>query len=217
MPIRFVCLANSYKPGGRCVAGVVLDHRNNPIFLKSGLPKWIRPISDAEHGEIYEGLVSHIHLLDIIEIEVVGYVGNGYQSENATFQEDSIRVVGTFDPKQLYDLCEERPLLFGNRGKAVHLDKISLLHHSLAMVRVREFDVIEYATEIDPDKKRIRLSFSFKGIPYDFPITDPVFRRNYQNNPTFINDKSELLLTLSVAIPLDEEWYYKLVAGIIIV
>lgn len=216
MPIRFVCLANSYKEGGRCVAGIMLDANNKPIF-QGGLPKWIRPISDREHGEIHEEVVSHIHLLDIVEIEVVGYVGKGYQSENATFQEDSIRITGTFGSEGLHDLCEERPLLFGNRGKAIHREKINLLHHSLTMVRATQFEVIEKIAGGDPYRKKIRLSFIYKGIQYDFPITDPVFRRNYQNNPNFINDITEMLLTLSVGVPLEEEWYYKLVAGMIIV
>jgi hypothetical protein len=30
MPARFVCLANSFKEGGRCLAGIELDNNNNP-------------------------------------------------------------------------------------------------------------------------------------------------------------------------------------------
>jgi hypothetical protein len=216
MPVRFVCLANSYKEGGRCVAGIALDHRNNPVFLQSGFPKWLRPISDTEHGEIHEDIVSHIHLLDIIEIDILAYTGRGYQSENATFQEDSIRIVGTFDPGKLDAVCEERPLLFGNKGKAIHLDRIHLLHHSLSLVRATHFEVNEYTTEDEPDRKKIRLSFAYKGVQYDFPITDPVFRHNYRDDPNFIDAINEMLLTLSVGVPL-EEWHYKLVAGVIVI
>ena len=43
---RMVCLANSRKLNGRCVAGIELvgDRRIG----------WIRPVSDREHGEVSE-------------------------------------------------------------------------------------------------------------------------------------------------------------------
>ncbi|HUB62127.1 MAG TPA: hypothetical protein VL978_15535 [Puia sp.] len=214
MPVRFVCLANSYKERGRCVAGIMLDRNNNPI-IQGGFPRWIRPISDEDHGEIRVDLVDHIHLLDIVEIEVMDYVGEGYQSENVTFLESSIRIIGTFDPEKLYDLCEERPLLFGNKGKVIHLKYIDRLFHSLTLVRATNFEVIEYTTEDVPDRKKIRLSFIYKGIQYDFPITDPVFKQNYQDDASFIDDIDEALLTLSVGVPLND-WHYKLVAGVIV-
>lgn len=31
MQIQFVCLANSYKEGGRCVAGILLEN-GNPVM-----------------------------------------------------------------------------------------------------------------------------------------------------------------------------------------
>ncbi len=214
MPIRFVCLANSYKEGGRCVAGIMLDHNNNPI-IQDGLPRWIRPISDEGHGEVREDLVDHIRLLDIIEIEVGDYVGEGYQSENVTFRESSIRIIGAFDPQRLYELCEERPLLFGNQGKVINVKYINRLDHSLALVRATDFKVIEYTTEDNPDRKKIRLSFAYRGIQYDFPVTDPVFKRKYHADVNCINDINEMLLTLSVGVSLND-WHYKLVAGVIV-
>jgi hypothetical protein len=214
MPARFVCLANSYKEGGRCVAGIMLDHNNNPI-IQGGLPIWIRPISDEGHGEIRQDLVDHIRILDIVEIEIVDYVRDGYQSENATFRESSIGMVGAFDPGRLYELCDERPLLFGNHGKVINIKYIDRLHHSLALVRATDFKVIEYSTEDDPGRKKIRLSFTYKGVQYDFPITDPVFKQNYQANANLVDDINEMLLTLSVGVPLND-WHYKLVAGVIV-
>ena len=88
MLVRFVCLANSYKEGGRCVAGIMLDRFNNPI-IENDLPTWIRPVSNTGHGEIHKELVSHIHLLDILETEISEFVDAGYQSENAIFLDDS--------------------------------------------------------------------------------------------------------------------------------
>ena len=39
MLTKFVCLANSFKEGGRCMAGIELDSESNPVFEK-GKPKW---------------------------------------------------------------------------------------------------------------------------------------------------------------------------------
>ncbi len=120
-----------------------------------------------------------------------------------------------FDPQRLYELCEERPLLFGNNGKVVNVKYIHRLHHSLALVRAIDSKVIEYSTEDDPGRKKIRLSFIYKGTRYDFPITDPIFKQNYQYNANVVDDIDELLLTLSVGVPLND-WHYKLVAGVIV-
>jgi hypothetical protein len=215
MPIRFVCLANSKKEGGRCVAGILLDKNNKPIIGKLG-PKWIRPIYNNEHGEIPTGLVSHIQILDIVEIEVDTYQTQGYQSENASFDENSIDVVDSYQIAELGGLCEdERPKLFGNTGKAIHPDKIYLLHYSLMLIQVDDFTVHEKPHEYNPDKTQFRLEFLYKRNKYDFAITDPVFLGNYKKNDQYLSGVSTLFLTLSVGVK-HMDWYHKLVAGIIL-
>lgn len=59
MDKHFICLANSYKRGGRCVAGVevTIDREEQWKVVKNedGSPKWIRPIdSNTEYGEVPE-------------------------------------------------------------------------------------------------------------------------------------------------------------------
>ena len=214
MPVQFVCLANSYKEGGRCIAGIVLDRRGNPI-IENSLPKWIRPISDLGHGEIPKEWVSHINILDIVEIETSAYVGEGYQSENATFLEDSILVTGIYDHTKLTGLCENRPHLFGTPGKAINIKYINRLDHSLTLVRATDFEVLENPSDDNPVRKKIRLSFTYNNNEYNFPVTDPVFLHNYQNNANFLDGVEDIYLTLSVGV-IFEEWHHKLVAGIII-
>jgi hypothetical protein len=128
MPTRFVCLANSFKEGGRCLAGIELDAENNPR-IANGHPKWIRPICNTPHGEVHTHLVSHINILDIIEVEITNYPEtNNYQSENAYFRENSLRVIGNYDSDELDRLCDNRNLIFGNRGKAVSEAAFGNLH-----------------------------------------------------------------------------------------
>lgn len=72
MLTRFVCLANSFKEGGRCLAGVALNDSNGPVW-SDGRLKWVRPICNTPHGEVHTWLVYHLRPLDIIEMEVTGY------------------------------------------------------------------------------------------------------------------------------------------------
>ena len=51
MPTKFICLANSFKEGGRCIAGIELDANNIPVIIDNR-PKWIRPVCNTEHGEV---------------------------------------------------------------------------------------------------------------------------------------------------------------------
>ncbi len=79
MKTTFVCLANSFKEGGRCIAGIEINGNN--CILINNKPKWIRPISQStEHGQVPTYLVSHIKLLDIVEIDIIKIVPDDYQS-----------------------------------------------------------------------------------------------------------------------------------------
>ena len=73
---RIVCLANSRKNVGRCVAGKRLNDQS-----------WLRPISDRSGHEISEidrrypdGKMAQ--LLDVIEIPCIEKRAHGHQSEN---------------------------------------------------------------------------------------------------------------------------------------
>ncbi|MHB0886208.1 MAG: dual OB domain-containing protein [Bacillota bacterium] len=73
--IDILCLANSTKLGGRCVAGLRTDG--------SG---WIRPVSDAAHGELtaecYLEDGTEARLLDHLRIHVRAPCPSPHQPEN---------------------------------------------------------------------------------------------------------------------------------------
>lgn len=214
MTIRFVCLANSIKEGGRCLAGIELNNNNEPIIGING-PKWIRPICKTQHGKIYTHWVTHIKLLDIVEIESTGIpVKPSYQSENIFFKDEQLHVVGRFDRNGLDKLIDNRYYIFGNWGKALSTDEIVFLDHSLVLLHINEFHVTEKINPEDPGKKKIRLQFLYNETKYDFPVTDPVFSHLYTNNPAILNVIGSLYLCVSIGINFNG-WYYKLIAGII--
>ena len=215
MPTRFVCLANSYKEGGRCVAGIELENDNTPK-RKNGNAKWIRPVCNTLHGEIPTDLVAALNLLDIIEIDTTDCPDEkNYQSENIYFSENSIKVVGRFDSENLDSLLDSRRLIFDSRGKALSEEFVEGLSYSLMFISTNEFQILSKPSEDRAKKIQIRMLFCYHGTEYDFPVTDPVFLHKYQVNRSFISQYNHAYLCVSVGIPWNN-WHYKLAAGIIL-
>jgi hypothetical protein len=214
MVARFVCLANSFKEGGRCVAGIELDGNNNPKMEK-GHPKWIRPVCNSLHGEIDTNLVAHLKILDITEISITGFPEEkNYQSENIWFSEDSLKILGRYNVENLKQICNSRNLIFGNRGKSVSEEIIDRLSYSLMLIKTSQFEVVEKIYQDNKSKSQCRLVFTYNENLYDFPITDPAFLHRYKNNHDLLKSSKELLFCASLGIAWNG-WYYKLVAGII--
>ncbi len=102
---RIVCLANSRKLSGRCVAGVELT--------AEGPPKWIRPVSARENQEVseYERQYengSDPKLLDIIDVSLLGHQPSGFQQENWLLDPERYWVkVGVFAWHDLHKFSEQ--------------------------------------------------------------------------------------------------------------
>ena len=215
MTARFVCLANSSKEGGRCIAGIELDNDNNPVIF-NGRPKWIRPVCDTVHGEIPIPVAEPFQLLDIIQVDEAFPKPQGYQSENIIFKTESIKKVGVFQADRLNELCDSTQHLFINRIDALTDEEISNLDHSLLLIKPRVFKVVERINPNNHEQTKHRLAFSYNGCMYDFSITDLAFLKKYQKSAEFFERITEIFLLLSVGVkfPVTNK-YYKLVAGII--
>ena len=209
MKIQFVCLANSIKLNGRCIAGIVLLNGSAPV-LHFGNPKWVRPVSELEHGEVNTNLVSQVNLLDIFEMDLTKNVGKGFQSENVLFDNASLKKIGVLQYKDLINFVSTSTdsKIFGNHGKSLHKDVIDSINHSLLMFCVDEFSV-EFI-----DSRHLRLIFTYNGWKFDLPISDPVFIQKYNDNNQILNGRSEIYITISLAVE-HNGWHSKLIAAII--
>jgi len=214
MPIRFICLANSYKTGGRCIAGIELDDNGNPIIV-GGSPKWIRPIANTNHGQVPNEIAEPFQLLDIIQTEIIVNQPDLHQVENVTFTEGNFQKIGEFNKGNLVVLCSNDINIFGNNRSAVHPDKIGDLHYSLILIEINQFTLT-----LNRDEERlhpqVRMTFQYHNRTYNLPITDPKF----YSHEDFINNSQELshFDTIYLCISLGGEyngWYNKLIAGII--
>lgn len=210
MKTRIVCLANSYKEGGRCIAGIELNKNNElPHDLK-----WIRPVCNTLHGEIPTMLVQHIKPLDILKFKIIANASEGFQSENVLFDKKSLKRIGSFDHSKLPDLCfYHSPFLFESKGKAISEEGIGQLEHSLILISTSVFEIIERKYE-EKLNSQIRIKFDYNSNEYDLPVTDPLFLDKYKNNKDLLLGIPLLYLVVSLGI-LHEGWHYKLVASIL--
>lgn len=211
--MKIVCLANSFRVGGRCLGGIELDQNNNPI-IQNGRPKWVRPVCNSEHEEVPTHLVSDISLLDIVEFQAIQATGHGHQSENVLFNTDTINTNGRFPVSSLENLIDNHRynLVFGNRGAAVPEHIVEGFNYSLMLLSLTEFETNERVFE-NRQYPQIKLSFRHNGNLYNFPITDPSFLHRYGLNNNILQGKQKIYVTFSLAAP-HEEWSSKLVAGI---
>lgn len=210
----FLCLANSKKFGERCIAGIELkkDGKKFQPVEKEGKPCWLRPISKSQHGAVGEVLVGGINLMDIIEIDIEELCPNGYQSENATFKQKSIKKVGNIrlseeNLDRLIDM--EQSCLFGNRGRAVPEDVIDSVENSLTLIKVTDFQVNRRNSD-----GQLRIDFEFNHNRYDLPITDVNFIKRYNDNEVLLENAYYLYLAISLGI-FHNGWHSKLIAGVL--
>ena len=214
MPTKFVCLSNSFKEGGRCIAGVELNDDNTPVKTNDHL-KWIRPVSHSVHGEVPTHLVDHINVLDVVELTLDGYpLEKNYQSENVFFRADSINVSGAFNPDNICEFCDNRNNIFGNRNKKISAQEILNLNYSLMLVKADLFEVVTQVFDDNVANPKTRLNFAFRGYNYNFPVTDPVFLYKYRSDTNYLKNCKHLFLCLSITVPWND-WYYKLIATVI--
>jgi hypothetical protein len=217
----FICLANSRKYTQRCVAGIELvkssrkGYRYQIVKQDDDNPIWIRPVSSSEHGEVSSELVDHIKLLDIVEVNVTGAIPQGYQSENVLFDNHRLEVVERID--KLETLVEKllgvnKPDLFGNKERAVHVDDIDQVNYSLVLIKPAYVEIFE--TTSSKGNPQIRSRFVYEGASYDLPITDFEFEEKFRQNPDLLQTCTNIYFTISLGVVFND-WHYKLIAGVI--
>ena len=114
---RILCLANSFKRGGRCIAGIDLETN-----------RWIRPIGQGHEGAIRgERLINGMEpeLLDIIEIPLgAGADDLGCQPENILLRPGPWRKVGVIEKDDVMQYVEETDRLLHNFEGKVPLNAL---------------------------------------------------------------------------------------------
>ena len=145
--MQIVCLANSRKLSGRCVAG-------REWSADGGTGRWIRFVSERENQEVseYERQYedgSDPGILDIIEVPVLSPQPEGYQTENWLLDPDyyweKAGVYSSFDLPDLIDPVE--PLwidgysTFHGCNDTIPLEETAKVAGSLRLIAVEELTI----------------------------------------------------------------------------
>jgi len=218
--IRMICLANSWREGGRCIAG---------IDICSG--KWIRPVPPGG-GPIPEKrtIVGRKPLaplnrkplapLDVVELDLARpTLSTRYQCENCQIQDWKWRVVDRVEAHVLLPYCGKSAIVLHSYAKVVS----PLYLESLAPEGWRSLELVHVTNLFfsrDPRKQnrwQARFSLSRTGPEYLLSVTDPQATERLNNGGRI--DK-ECLVTVSLTEPKKlshelPELCYKLVAAVI--
>lgn len=218
---RLVCLANSRKLNGRCVAGREIG---------DGSPgPWIRPVSSREHQEVseYERQYedgSDPQVLDVLEIRLQRPWPGTYQTENWLLDPAYYWVrSGHMDWHDLQAFVEpDKPLWSDGRSTyhgandTIPVVEADLLDTSLRLINAARVDLVVFAPgeAFGNSKRRVQASFGHAGTDYRFWVTDPVCERKYLALPNGEHQLGECCLTVSLGEPFNGNCN-KLVAAVI--
>lgn len=220
MDKTFICLANSYKHGNRCIAGVEMefDPQRNSYSVKrdaNELPIWFRPIHrEAEAGAIPNSEAQGIDVLDIVIAHNVEHCPDGAQMENYNYS--SLEKVSRL--KNIQDLDgfvdHVHKTLFGNKGVAVHEDNYGNLNYSILLIKCSTVEFYQKDRSESNKEPQPRGKIMYNDTEYDLPVTDPAFRRIIHNDLDQANSYVHYYITLSLGVE-HNEWHSKLIACVI--
>jgi len=211
----FICLANSYKYGGRCIAGIEVTKSQNgwrELRDSNGFPLWIRPISNkTESGEIRNEDALMIDVFDIVRLEDVVSCPNNAQTENVYYKKMYVEAKkgNTTNTNQILERLSDskHQYLFYNHGKAVKPSDFAQGDYSIVLLHVSDVEI--YSTVQYTDYPRYRIKFVYRQHSYDIPITDPNYLHDLRNGTRKEGEKGEMFVVCSLGLK-HEGWHQKL-------
>lgn len=208
-----ICLANSRKLGGHCIAGKKLE--NN---------KWIRPVSQLVTGELYLQYIQYRDgslpkCLDVIAIPVLREEPKFFQPENVLIAEGQWIKVHVFPLTKLDVLCDDNPsnfLLLGGHTDRIRENYLQRnnIESSLALVRPQKLWI--YITSSIRGRRQARARFKYFNYDFDLVVTDPTIETNdcLVQNKIYRVIAQRTYLCISLGEPFNGDCF-KLVAAVI--
>ena len=214
----FICLANSYKHGGRCIAGIeVVPQSDGSLGIvrhDDGRPRWIRPVSMSANGEIPNHLAESFKIFSLVKLTDVEPCPDNAHTEDVHCTRMEICPFELSPTKDFLNqlIDTQHKAVFYFRGKSIPTTIIDRLDYSLMLIHPD--NACAYCDE-GRENSKYRMKFTYNGSNYDFPITDPVFLEQFKKSPDSYADLDGVYLVLSLGIAF-EGFHYKLVATVLI-
>lgn len=218
--VRIVCLANSRKLNGRCIAGIEWDGET--------AGSWLRPVSDREHEEISEEERRYHNgadpqLLDIIRVPILEVRPSGHQVENVLLNPEYYwKLEGHLSVGALSGFPLERGRLWINGhhtiaglNDQIPVVELAAIRSSLALIRVEaiSFEVCVPGAAFNNPKRRVQGQFTHAGERYALWVTDPLIERQYLALENGSYASGAAYLTISLGEPFNDH-SQKLIAAV---
>ncbi len=217
---RIICLANSRKRSGRCVAGKETTANGNA---------WVRPVSArpdleiARHEQTYRD-GTELRVLDVVDIPLHSHQPKVHQTENWLFSPNStwVRIgrAGSHDILPLID-TPDRLWKLGSHTYHGWNDRVSVaechrLNNSLFLVHLErlKLHVSTPGAELGRNERRVQGKFRYNDAYYQMWITDPRVERTYFHKPDGEYDLADCFVTVNLSEPL-LGYCHKLIVGVI--
>ena len=205
---QMLCLANSWKHGGRCVAGLLPDG------------SWIRPVTATGDGSLAAPMCMldigrPVRALDVVLFGVERPEPRLHQPENWAITDKQWKFVDARELSEVQDFIDgaltDEPALLGTNTNKVTWAQIQERppSSSLALVKVKR--PVFGRNPDKPEQRRAR--FEYRGVEYDLPMTFEFDR------PRLGEDSHRSNSTWYFTISLGEPWKkqgsdcFKLIAG----
>lgn len=223
--VDIICLANSRKLGGKCVAGVRLDGRG-----------WVRLVSGTGDGSLsalqcqLSQVGREVQVLDIISVRLLSPSPKPHQPENWLIADEPWRLarrpLSRRVLRMLDDYIVHGPELLRGKTDRVPFSWLSTDPAEASLALVEPENLCFYATHSFRGKPQLRATFRLGSQEYNLVVTD-VFWEGlllsqlpvgvslpFESMPE-LHSKYRVLLTISLGEPL-HGYCYKLVAAVIL-
>ncbi len=217
--VEILCLANSKKHGGRCVAGIRTDGGG-----------WVRPVAPSGDGALHPNHYllpdgTEPRLFDLLKIEVTAPAPKPHQPENWLIGSRRWQLLARPSPgiASLLAACgESGPVLLGSLSDRVSYDEFlrQPARSSLAMVVPKDLKW-HLVPHLGRGIIQVRAHFMLGNATYDLVVTDPLCLEQleglaaglYPLEAAGLTAGDMPLLTISLGEPYDGHCY-KLVAAV---
>jgi hypothetical protein len=219
---QILCLANSYKHGNRCVAGICLATKQWVRLVGHQVPGCLT-IKEASYSDGREAA-----LLDVFEAELGFSCSSNCHPEDVLVSDKTWRPIRCFDQPQdalfLAAFLSRRPVVLQGYGDRVTAHRVEETPMDRSLELIEPEDLWWWIREENGKRKHhaiFRVSQTSR-IRYDLSVTDPVWLKKLQSMPLGIYPHTyfcggkfqKTFLTISLSEPFNG-FLYKLVAGVV--
>lgn len=221
--IEMICLANSRKRQGRCIAGLRTDGQG-----------WLRPVAPGEEGTLSPHQLrmqsgGEPRLLDIIKVGCACPQPRPHQPENWLLDDTRWQLISrepphAWRPSSIFESeIDSGPAIFGSVSDRRCFDDFAHAPARSSLALVAPEDLRWQITLTHNFNRQTRALFHLQGACYNLSVTDPVWEQRLSHLPdghhdlaaSGVSDTDLVHLTVSLSEPFNG-YCYKLVAAVIV-